>query len=90
MVYFLGIALILSIFGNVAMPYFLTKVHQKEKKDLHNRLMARDYPEFKMAQDYDLDLRRKEVEINHSAKKKMKPEKLTPAEQHRKKLAAQL
>lgn len=91
MVWFVGITLILSILGNVFMPYFLTKLHQKEKKDLHNRLMSRDYPDYKMAQDYDLELRRKEAEIEHEVKKKkFKEEKVSKEDMHRKNLAAQL
>jgi len=26
--------------------YYLTNKHQEEKKDLHNRLMSREYPEY--------------------------------------------
>lgn len=86
----LVIALIISIASNVFITYFLTKLHQEEKKELHNRLMARDYPEFKMAQDYDLELKRKEGQIEKEVNgKKDKSEKMTKEEFHKKKLAAQ-
>lgn len=64
----LGICLILSIAGNVFLPYFLTKLHQLEKKQLHDRLMARDYPEFMQGKDYELELKRKEQEIDNEKK----------------------
>lgn len=60
----LGICLIVSIAGNSFLAYFLTKAHAEEKKQLHDRLMARDYPEFMQGKDFELELDRKEKEIN--------------------------
>ncbi len=55
----LGICLILSIVANVVIAYFLTKFHQQEKKDLHDRLMSREYPEYlhgqHLAQELELE-----------------------------------
>lgn len=82
-------AVIASIAGNVIIVYFLTKFHQDEKRELHNRLMSRDYPEFKMAQDYDLELKRKEREIEVEGKERLKEEKMTKEELHRRNLARQ-
>ena len=74
---FLGIALILSIIGNGFLAYFLTKLHIAEKKELHDRIMARDYPEYMQGKDFELELERKEKEIN---KKPGKPVELAPAD----------
>ncbi len=60
----LGICLIVSIAGNGFLAYFLTKAHAEEKKELHDRLMARDYPEFMQGKDFSLELDKKEKEIN--------------------------
>lgn len=42
----LGIALLASLALNGFILLVLTKNHQEEKKDLHNRLMSREYPEY--------------------------------------------
>jgi len=39
-------ALILSIFANLTIPLVLTYLHQKEKRDLHDRLMAKSPDEY--------------------------------------------
>lgn len=60
----LGFCLALSIIGSGLLAYFLTKAHAEEKKQLHDRLMARDYPEFMQGKDFELELDRKEKEIS--------------------------
>lgn len=42
----LGIALLASLGLNGFILIILTTKHQEEKKDLHNRLMSRDYPDY--------------------------------------------
>ena len=64
----IGICLILSIISNGFLAYFLTKLHADEKKQLHDRLMARDYPEFMQGKDYELELQRKKQEIENEKK----------------------
>ncbi len=73
----LGVCLILSITSNFLLAYFLTKEHSKEKAQLHDRLMARDYPEFMEGKDFQVELDKKKEEM-----KKGEPEKpkLSPAE----------
>lgn len=68
----LGICLVLSIASNFLLPYFLTKEHAKEKAQLHDRLMSRDYPEFMQGKDYELELKKKEKEIDVEPKEKPK------------------
>jgi len=75
----LGICLILSIASNFLLAYFLTKEHAKEKAALHDRLMARDYPEFMQGKDYQLELDRKEQEINAKPPEKPKLSKIDQA-----------
>lgn len=65
----LGICLILSIASNFLLAYFLTKEHSKEKAQLHDRLMVRDYPEFMEGKDFQVELDKKKLEV------KIKPEK---------------
>ncbi len=65
----LGICLILSITSNFLLAYFLTKEHSKEKAQLHDRLMVRDYPEFMEGKDFQVELDKKKEEA------KTKPEK---------------
>jgi len=65
----LGICLIISIASNFLLSYFLTKEHAKEKAQLHDRLMARDYPEFMQGKDYDLELEAKKKEIEGKVEK---------------------
>lgn len=60
----LGICLLAAIAGMVFGFYFITKAHAEEKKDLHDRLMARDYGELMQGKDFQLELDRKEKEIN--------------------------
>jgi len=83
------LALVASIAGNVILPIYLTRLHQDEKRELHNRLMARDYPEFKMAADYDIELQRKKAMIEKESKEGKKKVKETPAETHMRKAADQ-
>ena len=64
----LGICLIVAIICIPLVAYFLTKEHAKEKAALHDRLMARDYPEFMQGKDFQLELDRKEQEINEKVK----------------------
>lgn len=84
----LATVLALSIAGNVVLPIVLTKLHQDEKVELHNRLMARDFPEFKMSQDYDLELERKRAQIEKEGKEKKKEAKMTEQEARRRSIAA--
>ena len=65
----LGVCLLAAIASNFLTPIFLTKEHAKEKAQLHDRLMARDYPEFMQGKDYDLELDRKKKEIDEKPKK---------------------
>ncbi len=66
----LGICLTLSIASNFLLAYFLTKEHSKEKAQLHDRLMVRDYPEFMEGKDFQVELDKKKEEM-----KKGEPEK---------------
>ncbi len=61
------IALILSILANVATVISLTIFHKDEKKDLHNRLMAKSPDEY----IYDTQIAPLEVE---ALKRDFKPE----------------
>lgn len=72
----LGICLLASIAGNFLLAYFLTKEHAKEKAQLHDRLMARDYPEFMQGKDFQVELDKKKEEIKNSVPtdKKLSPE----------------
>ena len=67
--------------------YFLTKEHAKEKAQLHNRLMARDYPEFMEGKDFQLELDKKEKEI-HS--KPIEKPTLSPVDQENQRAAEQM
>ena len=59
--------LALSILANVAIPLVLTYFHQNEKRDLHNRLMAKSPDEY----IYDTQVAPLEVE---ALKRDFKPE----------------
>lgn len=60
----LGICLLVAIISIPTGFYFLTKAHAAEKKELHDRLMARDYGELMQGKDFQLELDKKEKEIN--------------------------
>lgn len=81
----LGVCLVLSIASNFFLAYFLTKEHANEKKELHDRLMARDYPEFMQGKDFQLELDKKEKDINTKVKKEPR---LSP-EEYANKVAAE-
>ena len=66
----LGVCLFAAIIAMPAGFYFLTKEHSKEKAQLHDRLMARDYPEFMEGKDFQMELDKKKEEM-----KKNEPEK---------------
>lgn len=85
----LVVALMMSIVGNVILAIILTRLHQEEKKELHDRLMARDYPEYKMSKDYELELKRKEQQIEREGKESLKAEKMTKEDLHRRNMAKQ-
>jgi hypothetical protein len=73
--------LILSILANLAIPIVLTYLHQKEKRDLHNRLMAKSPDEY----IYDTQVAPAEAQALRQeflAEKMEKPE-LTPADKRR-------
>ena len=74
-----GICLILAIASNFLLAYFLTKEHAKEKSALHDRLMSKDYPEFMQGKDYQLELDKKEKEINTKPPEKPKLSKIDQA-----------
>ena len=81
----LGICLLVAI---VSLPlgfFFLTKAHIEEKKELHDRLMARDYPEFMEGKDFQIELDKKKDEVR---KKDPEKPKLSP-EQYAEKFAAE-
>ena len=74
--WFLFIALILSIASNVALNLFLSNLHQKEKKELHDRLMSRDYPEYKQGQAVDHEIKLAEDKQKEKMSKKFSKEEL--------------
>ena len=74
-----GIALILSILSHAFTVLLLTRLHQNEKKELHDRIMSRDYPEYMQGKDYELELQRKKQEIEKE-KKPIKEKGLTEAQ----------
>lgn len=73
-------ALIASIIANIAIPIALTYFHMKEKKDLHDRLMAKSPDSY----IYDTQVAPYEVE---ALKREFEPQKLEkpgdPADERR-------
>lgn len=81
-------ALIASIVANLVIPLVLTYLHQKEKRDLHNRLMAKSPDEY----IYDTQVAPAEAQALREAFLNEKMEKspdLSPEDQRRKELARQ-
>lgn len=72
----LAFCLLISILSNVAITYFLTKFHQDEKRDLHDRLMSREYQEYLYGQ-HTREQISNEAEIK---KEQIKREKEVPKE----------
>jgi len=77
----IGFCLALSIVGNGLLAYFLTKVHTEEKKELHDRLMARDYPEFMEGKDFQIELDKKKDKMKVKIPEKPKLSAAEYAEQ---------
>jgi len=81
-------ALIITNLVWAALAIFLIKNEDKEKKDLRDRFMARDFSEYKYHTE-ELPLIQKEriEELKNQAKKKKKEKPLTPEEREVNKIA---
>lgn len=71
----LGIALLgtLGLCGFIV--YYLTNKHQEEKKDLHNRLMSREYPEYLQGEHTQQVIRSEEEKARNIPKEHEKLDK---------------
>ena len=74
-----------SILGNIAIPLVLTYLHQREKKDLHDRLMSRSPDEYV----YNTEVEPTEAKAlrDEFLADKMEKTELTAADQKRKEAA---
>ncbi len=71
----LGIALLGSLVLCGFIVYYLTNKHQEEKKDLHNRLMSREYPEYLQGEHTQQILRSEEEKAKNKPKEYEKLDK---------------
>lgn len=64
----LGVALLASLTLCGFILIVLTKSHQKEKQDLHNRLMSRDYPDYLHGEHLIQRMKEEEEKIKNKPK----------------------
>lgn len=68
----LGVALLASLGLCGFVIFYLTKKHQEEKRDLHNRLMSREYPEYLQGEHTQQVIRSEEEEAKNKPKEEEK------------------